>query len=366
MNEFGKYKLVMAHNRDETMEKPSEPADFWENNSNIISGSDIFPRNGRNYSTDSTSKKGTCFGIDLRGRVGAFLDIENNYNRHNKGNDEYALEPGSAALRNFFDFTSKSSSNQDMPLESYQDALKNARDNYKNYQPYQMITGQCGSFYHSQLQKQNSKRVLSRNDDSGFLVQHYDDKRPIDDETNKGWHFDYTNTLLNIKEELKSGTIHAFCSSRQNPHSDNPSKEWRKISEGKFEFMNIIQEYGMDLTQYSQLAKRILELMKNQYFFLPDKNLENELTSLDYDSEDIKSKSSLFIAPNYIGDKKSVPQYPNLEEYYGTRNINLLLIDANNNVDFLESLLYYPTCLKNQVWNSTKFSFNLKVGSHIH
>ncbi|XP_077995747.1 transport and Golgi organization 2 homolog isoform X3 [Glandiceps talaboti] len=59
------YKLILASNRDETLDRPTKPADWWVDNSNILSG------------LDQTQGKvgGTWLGITRTGKFATLLNI---------------------------------------------------------------------------------------------------------------------------------------------------------------------------------------------------------------------------------------------------------------------------------------------------
>lgn len=55
------YRLILAANRDEFYNRPSKLADFWGNNSEILSGLDM----------EEGKAGGTWLGISTRGKLGA-------------------------------------------------------------------------------------------------------------------------------------------------------------------------------------------------------------------------------------------------------------------------------------------------------
>ncbi|XP_031551611.1 transport and Golgi organization 2 homolog [Actinia tenebrosa] len=58
------YKLIIASNRDEYYERPTEVAKFWEKNSNVIAGIDLVPG----------KEDGTWLGITKCGKFGALTN----------------------------------------------------------------------------------------------------------------------------------------------------------------------------------------------------------------------------------------------------------------------------------------------------
>ncbi|MTI40535.1 NRDE family protein [Fulvivirga lutimaris] len=66
-NAHPKYKLIVAANRDEFYERPTKPADYWEENPNILAGRDL-------------EAGGTWLGITKQGRLSLltnFRDLQN-------------------------------------------------------------------------------------------------------------------------------------------------------------------------------------------------------------------------------------------------------------------------------------------------
>ncbi|XP_038055320.1 transport and Golgi organization protein 2 homolog isoform X2 [Patiria miniata] len=61
----GGYRLILAFNRDEFYERPTKPAEFWDRNSDIISGQDMFVG----------KEGGTWLGMSRSGRLAMLLNI---------------------------------------------------------------------------------------------------------------------------------------------------------------------------------------------------------------------------------------------------------------------------------------------------
>ncbi|AKG74288.1 NRDE family protein [Salinicoccus halodurans] len=64
LNDHEKYKLILAANRDEEYHRPTAPANFWEDNRNILAGRDL-------------RGTGTWLGITEDGRIAALTNIRN-------------------------------------------------------------------------------------------------------------------------------------------------------------------------------------------------------------------------------------------------------------------------------------------------
>lgn len=63
--EPGKYRLIVATNRDEYLERPAKPAEFWDRNQDILAGVDLTPG----------KEGGTWMGVSRGGRVGVLLNV---------------------------------------------------------------------------------------------------------------------------------------------------------------------------------------------------------------------------------------------------------------------------------------------------
>ncbi|XP_038055341.1 transport and Golgi organization protein 2 homolog isoform X1 [Patiria miniata] len=61
----GGYRLMLAFNRDEFYKRPTKPAEFWDTNSDIISGQDMFVG----------KEGGTWLGMSRSGRLAMLLNI---------------------------------------------------------------------------------------------------------------------------------------------------------------------------------------------------------------------------------------------------------------------------------------------------
>ena len=104
-------RLVLAANRDEFYDRPTAPADFWEDEPNVLAGRDL--KHG-----------GTWLGITKNGRIAALTNFRNPSNRKNS-----ALSRGHLVS----DFLKC----RDKPLEYYQRLMTTAH----NYNDFSLLFG---------------------------------------------------------------------------------------------------------------------------------------------------------------------------------------------------------------------------------
>ena len=116
------YPLIILSNRDEFYHRPTEPAHFWQNNPQILSGVDL-------------EKGGTWFGVNQNGRV-ALLTNYRDFTKH----IDAPLSRGLITKQ----FLSSS--------EAVGPFLKSLQSNHHAYNPYNLVVGDINKlFYYSNL-----------------------------------------------------------------------------------------------------------------------------------------------------------------------------------------------------------------------
>ncbi|MEC5423824.1 NRDE family protein [Virgibacillus sp. C22-A2] len=118
LNNHPNYKLIVAANRDEFYDRPTAPAQFWEDEPEILAGRDLL-------------QKGTWLGITKRGRFAALTNFR----------DPDQMVTGKASrgeiVKNYL------AGNTD-PLNFLQ-SLKNSKDNYTGFN---VIVGNTEQLFH--------------------------------------------------------------------------------------------------------------------------------------------------------------------------------------------------------------------------
>lgn len=61
----GRYRVILASNRDESFNRPAKPAHFWERNRNVVGGMDMTP----------DKEGGTWLAASRQGRIGVLLNV---------------------------------------------------------------------------------------------------------------------------------------------------------------------------------------------------------------------------------------------------------------------------------------------------
>ena len=249
VNHHPKYKFILAANRDEFFNRPTEFADFWKNDNNVLGGLDL-------------SSGGTWLGLTKTGRFAAITNYRD-------GIQENKLSRSRGDL-------SKSFLQDSSPVQSNLSKISSERNKYNGF-----------------------NILLSHNGFSSI--------------------FHYSN-INNQTLEIKPG-IHGLS----NAYLDTP---WPKADEGKRKLADIISKETFNSEELIQL---LTDKKEADDAFLPQ-------TNISYDLE--KKLSPIFISMNG----------------YGTRCSTVILIDYENNVQFLE--ISYDE--NQQIINECKYSFPLK------
>jgi uncharacterized protein with NRDE domain len=117
-NEHPSYKLIIAANRDEFYERPTAPAQFWEEEPNILAGQDLL-------------QKGTWLGITKSGKFAALTNYRDP--EHMK---KGALSRGEI-VTNFL--------TTDLSPEGYLQKLKERKNDYVGFN---VLVGNTDKLYH--------------------------------------------------------------------------------------------------------------------------------------------------------------------------------------------------------------------------
>lgn len=105
-NSHKDYKLILAENRDEFYNRKSIPANFWENNPNILAGYDL-------------KSSGTWLGINKNGKFSTITNYRNPFL-------SFSISKSRGELVKNFLYNSSSP-------EEYIEEIKKDDDNYKGY-----------------------------------------------------------------------------------------------------------------------------------------------------------------------------------------------------------------------------------------
>lgn len=240
------YELILAANRDEFYERPTEPLHKWNDHPELFAGRDL-------------KEKGTWLGVAQNGKIAAIT------NYRDMAKIMIDAPTRGKLVTNFLI--------GETTAEEYSNILLETADIYNGYN---LIFGNVDDLY-------------------------------------------YFSNLTKKPIKLSTG-IHGLS----NHLLDTP---WSKVVKGKKEFAQIIKEENPS-------KEKLFKLLRDNEIF-PD----NELPETGLGKEFERLVSPIFTST----------------EKYGTRSSSVILVDINNNIEFIEKSFNK----KNNEWKTSSFYFKI-------
>lgn len=292
------YKLILANNRDEDINRPTKPADKWP-------FADEFPAKNTVYGAldvlrgHAPEVYSTWLGMNDFGNVANLLFYrETNVSRRNLTLDNRGrgIIVPNYVHRNAMDYEAT----------NYLDDFEKIKFNYKgtNLVLLEMSkhTGNYSIYYMNNTSAE-PYRKLNPDDNSRFV-------------------FAVSNS--------------------------EPEKPFRKVVEGKIMFEKFIDEYSRSLNKEQLIDSMMSSLLHNKTAFYPDENLASSMGLNDAgEYRDLISNVSAIKADYLIS-------WPGAR----TRTSTLILVDNQDNVEYYELNLTLTKNLE-EIWAFTNLSFKL-------
>ncbi|XP_070573124.1 transport and Golgi organization 2 homolog isoform X2 [Ptychodera flava] len=267
------FRLILVSNRDEYLDRPTKPADWWPNNQNILSGVDL----------QQGKEGGTWLGITKSGRLATLLNIlEPEVDPNAKGRG--------ALISNF--------------LKGNEECL-----------PYLQEISKEGELYNAfnllvfDLSRQNSQQAIG-----------------------------YYSNKTGLEPQLVTPGTHGFCNA-------TISKPWKKCVVGQEKFGSVVN--GATTGEKEKLMDALIEMMSD---------------TTPYPDQSIHRQCAGTLSPK-LQQERSAICVRSLDENYGSRTHTIILIDATDEVTYLEKTLEepIPTDEKDLKWITNRYSFNLEM-----